>query len=239
MTEYSENYQSKEQDPSDSDGDLSRDEELLMAMLNKKNKKLETFGDTEDEFVKALRGLQQLVGLEDSASVIYPGSSTHVGVARVFGKGNVVHVDPDSGAMDVLTEQGYLAVESTIEAYSPDKPVDAIVALNSYGVPTAETITRLVKPGGFVIANNWTHWAAELAKLGDTLELVGAIMPDYQTPDAKFAGADALPHDVTDLVKHYFVLESGGEMKAGTPENHTFADESPTYPDALFVFKRI
>lgn len=215
------------------------EDELMLAMFSRLHAKPEVFGDDEDEFVIALRKLKQQLGMNDTSVVIYPGSGTHVGVARVFGKDNVIHVDPDVGSTEVLAERGYLAAASRVEEYSPVKPVDAMVALNSYGVPTAEMVTRLVKPGGYVIANNWTHWAADLAKFGETLELRGAVMPTYQTPDAKFVDAEELPQGVTDIVKQFFVIESGGSMKPGTPEEHAYIDESATYPDALFVFKRI
>jgi hypothetical protein len=232
-------HEQHEQDAQTSD-EVSKlsTEALLRAMLSGEKEKPEVFGDEDDEFVKWLKGIKQFLGINGDISVIYPGSSTHVGVARVFGKGNVTHVDPNSDAVEVLTNNGYGAIESTIEDYRPAELADGVVALNSYGAPSAELIDKLVKPGGFVIANNHTHWAAELAKLGDTLKLVGAVMPDYRLPNAKAVGSSEVPEGATDLVKQYYIFEPDGSFKPGTPGNHTFEDESPKYPDALFVFKR-
>lgn len=212
---------------------------LLIAMFNKnKEKNLEVFGDTDDSFVDSLKTIIHSLGEKKDVSVIYPGSGAHVGVARVFGKEHVVHVDPDTDAFDALNNNGYAAVKSTIEDYMPNAPADGMVALNSYGTPSKELIGRLVKPGGFVVANNYTHWASVLAKMGETLELVGAVMPDYQLHDSEFVDNSKIPKGATEIDKAYILVDRDANVKPGTPDNFTIQNESPRYPDALFVFRR-
>jgi hypothetical protein len=195
---------------------------LLRAMFNKNNEKnLEVFGDTDDSFVDSLKIIMESLGEKMGVSVIYPGSGAHVGVARVFGKEYVVHVDPDTDAFDALNNNGYAAVKSTIEDYMPAEPADGMVALNSYGTPSKELIGRLVKSGGFVVANNYTHWASELAKMGETLELVGAVMPDYHPHDSEFVDVSKIPEGATEIDKEYILVDRDANVKPGTPEIQT------------------
>ena len=227
------------ENPNNPEHTSAADDEALMALLrNTLSRKPEIFGDEEDEFVMALRDIASCLRLGSDVSVIYPGSSTHAGVARVFGKDHVQHVDPDEGAMDVMSAHGYKTTISTIEEYAPTEQADVMVALNSYGEPTLEVIERLVKDGGYIIANNYTRWAYSIMKTG-TAELVGAVIPDYRMPTAELVEKDKIDPSATDISTSYIILEDGGAVKEGTPENHSFADERAKYPDELFVFKKI
>ena len=214
------------------------DEIALAAMLiDRMSKKLEVYGDTDDEFVVRLRQIKELSGLQDGAEVIYPGSSTHVGVARVFGKEHVTHVDPDEKAMVAMSDAGYLTETCTIEDYRPEQPADAIIALNSYGKPTQELIGALVRPGGIVVANNHTHWAAALNEQ-EGLTLMGAIFPNYYGPDAKLLSPGEVPEGACEIAKAFYIIGKGGRVTMGSPDHYTFMDDEPRYPDALFIFQR-
>ncbi len=214
-----------------------RDEELLALLRRVISRQPEVFGDDEkDEFVVALKRIKTQLGIEPGSSVIYPGSSTHAGVARVFGKEHVQHVDPDGAAMKVMEAEGYNVTVSTIEDYHPLEQADVMVALNSYGVVTPEILDRLIKKGGYIIANNHTYWAHEIVEM-HTTELVGAVMPDYRMATASWMKGEQIPSDATDIVTQYYVLKDNGNVVRGTAESHTFEDESARYPDALFIFK--
>lgn len=196
----------------------------------------ELSGDMDDSFVTTLRGIKDWLQIPDDATVIYPGSSVHVGVARVFGKENVVHVDPDEIAARSLSGADYMAVESTIEEYIPEEPVDVMVALNSYGKITDTILERLLKPGGLVIANNYTHWAHDLSEMpGVTLE--SAVLPSYGDVNASYLEGGDIPVNACGLTVQYWRISREGRIEVGTPEDNTFAEKSPNYPDGLFVFR--
>lgn len=208
-----------------------------LSAMNDRASKYETWGDNEnDDFVISLGNLKSHLDLADGVAVIYPGSSTHLGVVKVFGKESVTHVDPDVGVCDSLNSKGYFAVPSKIEDFVPDHQVDVIVALNSYGVPNSEIISRLVVPGGLIIANNYTHWAAALSKL-EEVTLESGIFPDYSPNIGNFLDADQMPPDATSLHMEYWTITPEGRASIGTPEEHNFAQDTPRFPDALFVFR--
>lgn len=198
--------------------------------------KLEISGDLDDSFVTALKGIKDLIGIKPDASVIYPGSSTHVGVARVFGKEAVTHVDPDERVKVALEESGYRGVTSGIEQYVPDEPVDVIVALNSYGKPDADIISRLVKPGGWIIANNYTGWARDVNTVPG-LELKAAVLPTYMDSNRQLLQGDEIPPDATEDVAYYMKMSPEGKITPGTVQDHTISDVSARYPDGLFAFQ--
>lgn len=174
------------------------------------------YGDEDDGFVRSLRRIKQDFAIARGSSVLYPGSSTHVGVARVFGKEHVIHVDPEEGAVRTLRAAGYLAVQQRVEDYAPAAPADVLVALNSYGSPTAEAIERQVRFGGMIIANNWTSWAHELNQLSSHTRLLAAILPSFNAPEAE--------------------LVINPEQLRGAVDRGT--DTGAPYADALFVFDR-
>jgi hypothetical protein len=226
-------YEKKSQSNREETADIAR---ILKGMVKDK---LEISGDTDDSFVIGLRSLKDRFKIANNASVIYPGSSTHVGVARVFGKANVVHVDPELEAVKTLKEAGYKAEALGIEDYRPDSLADIMVALNSYGSPTEEIVERLVKPGGYVIANNYTQWANKLNLLESAVKLKAVLGPSFNSDDARIVDAIELPDDVSAINTTYYNMGPGGALIEGTLEDHNFAAEIPLYPDALFVFERL
>jgi len=215
------------------------DEKEFVARLKAmRDAKPEIYGDEDDSLVLALREIAEKFEIPRDAEVVYPGSATHVGVARVFGAEHVVHVDPDSsdaGIAEVMVDAGYRFAEVSIEDFTPDKPADVMVAWNSYGEPTTEIINRIMKPGGMIITNNWTHWAARLSELPN-VSLEAAILPAIGTDDAQLFVGDEVPADAAGTTTQYIKFTEGGLLEAGTAEDYDEAFESALYTDAAFVF---
>ena len=198
----------------------------------------EIHDDENGPLVEKLRMIRQWFDISEDSTVVYPGSATDIDVARVFGKNNVTHIDPDSAACQALVEHGYAAVSSRIEDYAPAIPFDVMIALNSYGRLSQGEVARLVRPGGYIIANNYTGWATDLKGFNDVVQLVGAVLPSYGHDDAElYLGAD-IPAGAAEMTTRYYILPPGGGIKAGTRDNHTFTDDGPVYPDGLFIFQR-
>ncbi len=197
----------------------------------------EVVADPDDSIIKSLTMLKERLQIPDDARVVYPGSDTHVGAATVFGKENVTHVDPDESAALSLAKYGYLAKAENIEDHMPTKgPYDVMFALNSYGQLDREGFARLVKPGGLILANNYTHWAHDIPESG--IELVGAILPNMYAEEAEYTTEAAKLKDSTDIVHEYIRISPGGKVELfNEPTPGAFADESARYPDALFVFQ--
>lgn len=193
----------------------------------------------DDPFLGPLQTIREHLELPDDVSVAYPGSATHTTVAEFFGKDKVVHIDPDEGTCKALRASGYQAVAQTIEDYIPTEPHDLIVTLNSYGTLTEEKVRQVVKPGGYIVTNNYTYWAGELAAMTDTVELKAAILPAWSDASAKFIEGEAIPDNATDIVTKYLKISREAKITNGTPEDHDLAQPTPAYPDGLFVFQRV
>jgi hypothetical protein len=195
-----------------------------------------THGFEKDDFTDALSAIAQRFSIASDSAVLYPGSSTHMGVAFTFGKDRVTHVDPDELACSALQQNGCNAVVSTFEDLSVESHFDVLVALNSYGTADPEALARVLKPGALIIANNYTHWADDIRQSG-VAHLEGAIFPAYFGPGGgNYSEADQLPDDATELSMAYYNITREGNVSPGTPDNNTFSDIQPKYPDALFVF---
>jgi hypothetical protein len=197
---------------------------------------LELSATEDDEFVESLQSIRDKLDLPENAEVIYPGSGDHIGVARVFGRDHVVHVDPDEHAINVLEHHGFKAVAEKISDYSPRDRSDAIVALNSYGRLTEEDVNRLLKDGGYLVTNNYTGWANDAASL-ENLSLVGGMIPSYS--DGAYYEGDDLPEGATDIVTRYYRFpKEGGVFPAKEGEPGAEPDRSARYPSGLFVFRK-
>ena len=98
-------------------------------------------------------------------------------------------------------------------------------------------IARLIKPGGYIIANNYTHWAHEVNAIPGMV-LVGAIFPYYGLPNAQYidSNAEAMQDDPTALVVSNYKIDRDGKLSDGTADSNTLVEIVPKYPDALFVF---
>lgn len=221
------------------EGLSERAQRLLLELAIKESlaTKLEVFGDEDDAFVSRLRSLKDALDVPDDAKVVYSGSSTHVGVARVFGKENVVHVDPEEEACDALSAAGYIAEALKIEDYHPEKKVDVLVGLNSYGTPNEEAIKSIVKPGGLIVVNNYTHWASELNQL-EGVTLKAALLPSYMAEGAKLVvDGGNIPDNATSLESVTYKIGRDGSINSKDPDAFEFTEESPVYPDGLFIFE--
>lgn len=229
--------------PSDINGVMD-DAEIMDAIkkfhnANKVEEKLEIFGGMEDDFSIALLDLIKAFDLKKDGKVIYPGSSTHVSVAAVFGKENVIHVEPSERAYQSLEGHGYVVFRGGIEEFIPEEKYDGLIALNSYGQPSEELLDAQLKSGAFLIANNYSFWAHDLNQLPN-VELVGALLPSYVHPkDERYIiTADQVDVGMITASYSYYSIEPSGKMKPGTPDNHTFADRDSRFPDGLFVFRK-
>lgn len=204
-----------------------------------KERTLELSGDSDDEFVTALRDIWERLDIPQEATVIYPGSGTHVGVARIAGKDRVVHIDPDPDAVATLRAHEYDAVATRIEDYDLQVPADVMVALNAYGKITEDIVQKLLKPGGYLITNNHTHWARDAAGL-QNLDLQGAVLPSYGAADARYYEGDEIPVDATgDVTKYYIYPPSGGVYEAAATDEGAEPETTPRYRNGLFVFQRV
>jgi len=115
-------------------------------------------------------------GLPEAPKVIYPGSAAHVAPADVFGKENTVMIDPEERAVRALSENGYTAVASRLEDYialHERDLFDIAVSFNAGGI-VERNYKNILKPGGFVIANNW-HDTANWLNASPDFRLLGAV----------------------------------------------------------------
>jgi len=230
------------EDNAEAIGSIALQQELTEAG----SRRYELFGaDDKDGFVVGLRALRDFLDLPDDPKVVYPGSSTHVGVAYVFGKNNVTHVDPEKGACESLEAAGYHTRVCGIEDYHPDEKADLMIALNSYGEATSVMVREVMEPGGLVISNNYTGWAVDLSKL-DNVTLIAAMLPAYGEDASIVTGSD-IPPDATGSTDITYRVSKEGKMitSQGSPDAFLtsdpyateFTEASPNYPDALFVFR--
>jgi hypothetical protein len=198
------------------------------------NRPYEITGDTEDDFVQALRTLQRFVPIAAGVRVVYPGSKTHVGVARVFGKDAVMHVDTNSRAVECLLAHGYQAEVASLEDYTPPAPYDVMVGMNLPDTTAAQHLGSLVRPGGLVVVNNATGWARDLA-VNNRARLYSAIFPAYDGDDSRYAIAGLLPADATACTPAYYRMDPPGP--ADGPGPGILEDQVALYPQGLFVFR--
>lgn len=208
------------------------DREIAVLFAGQTNISPEVYGDDDDSFVIQARELVRLFNVEPQ-KVLYPGSSTHAGVARIFGKDKVTHVDPDPSAMSAMAEGGYQAVTSTIEDYDTAEPFDLIVSFNA-GTLEPDEIQRLLSPTGYVIANNWHGSANRMAEYED-FKLLGAVLPSY-TDGEIVHGDDA----AKGLGVARLGVAPGGKIVEGDDidENTMGIIDSERSPDGLFLFQR-
>lgn len=212
------------------DIDPAHYDSYLENRLRELDKKAYEIQDRDDEFVQALRKLITHYNIDPGVLVVHPGSGTHVGVARVFGKEHVVHVDPDNGVIGALTASDYRAELSKIEEYNPREKAGLMVALNSCGVPDREMLSRVLEPGALIISNNYSGWAKELAGIEGTA-LVGAVLPSYHAGGKFVQGAD-IPEEAIGSSQVTYQIEDNV-----SDDVYRFTRETPNYPDALFVFR--
>lgn len=157
---------------------------------------------------------EDLGKLDESSTILYPGSSCDEALVKVFGE-QVIHVDPDEYAMDAMEKAEHKAVESTIEDYVKDMPekdsVDLVFSYNAGLVPP-ELLDKICA-GGYVIANNWHGSANDLSEKSE-FKVVCAIDPQ----DGEIVGSEK-------------AREALGVVE-------TEFGEVAKYPDVLWLFKK-
>jgi hypothetical protein len=128
-------------------------------------------GYSDGVSVRALRELGKRMLLPQPPRVVYPGSSVDTGVAEVFGKENVTHIDTHEAAMAVMALGGYEAVAGPVDDYAGD-PFDLMVVRSAL-VLSEELIEDLITTTGYLISNNWFRGTVPLMEQ-DRLRLVAA-----------------------------------------------------------------
>ena len=134
-------------------------------------------------FQKAFEFLKTM-GLPDKPEVIYPGSGQHAVPADVFGPENTVMIDPifeDSvpGVEQLRKDGGYEIFPGTIEDYlaeNQEKLFDVAISENAGGL-VEQNVARILRPEGYVLANNW-HSAGNSLGNNSEFKLLGAIRDD-------------------------------------------------------------
>lgn len=172
----------------------------------------EFYGDREgDDFLAGVNAFVQEFQPRTDI-VYYPGSNTHIGPSKVdgFKDSRVIYADSEYMPVKALQEAGYEAHFVDAEEYNPGK-VDILILLNFW----AEKPPTLVKPGGYVICNNWWGAAARLYA-DNNFELVGALV-DSEGEEARLVRED---------VDQYMTpVQSEEEWRELYAENYKYALE--------------
>lgn len=197
-----------------------------------KNQTGEVYGDTDDDFVIKIRELTEHFNLHPQ-NVLYPGSNQHAGVARVFGRDRVMHVDPDAASMETMSKEGYQVDANRVEDYKPGKQFDLIVSYNA-GTIEPDEIERLLSPTGYVIANNW-HGSANRMATYKNFRLMGAILPSIH--EGTVVDSDTA---VQGLGTTRIGVIPGGIIVTGEAVDEATMSvfDNKNSPDGLFLFQR-
>jgi hypothetical protein len=135
-------------------------------------------------------------------SVVYPASSTDVTPSKVFD--NVTFIDIDENAIATLMKAGFNAIERNLRTFRPPVHYDLLLRI---ACPIEIDVGAYLRPGGYLIANNWFS-AAEKLNMDNGLQLIGAI--DYEN------GGNAII--TTDTSKMFSIYDSWDELKERDPE---------------------
>ncbi len=129
------------------------------------------YGDESEDFF--IQGIERFMEhFKPHADVVfYPGSSTHIGPSSApsLSQSKVIYLDSDYSAVKALQSAGHESYLGDAEEFDPGD-VDLLIILNF----SAEKPLQHVKPGGYVICNNWWGTAKDLFKRPD-FEIVGAV----------------------------------------------------------------
>lgn len=165
-------------------------------------------------------------------SVLYPSCGFDASPARVFD--NVTFVDIEEGnpgCIKSLRKAGLRALKKDIREYKPDELHDLLILLNP-AIPT-EWASRHLKPGGWVLANNYHGNASEMHSKPEQFTLWGVI--DFVEKDRrKNDNRVVVSRDLSDL---FVPAESGDELKRLRPGYYEFA--STVYPCLLRAMKAV
>lgn len=181
--------------------------------------------------LELLRGIMHGVGSD--ATIIYPGSAADVQLAKVFGE-TVIHVDPDAASMDALRRHGLVAISARVEDYLPSltRPIDVLFSYNA-GIP-GEDIRSMIRPGGYLIANNW-HEAANAIGGDRSFDIVAAINPGQETLIAPDVARKGLGYTEVAITSGGNVIMGDEEIAKLEPGTYTRMQD-PKNTEALWLF---
>lgn len=176
---------------------------------------------------RALNEICEYVTISDNASVLHADSSTLTDVGDFFGTHRVTNIDPNALACRALKKNGYMAINSSLEAFDPNMPFDVLVAINSASNPTTEIIERVLSPGGILITNNTTAWASNLNN-DSSLKKVGVTKEDFRiAPDEEEWGW--VVKKIGSIVSSRFLM-GNKDFIARLEDNHA--------KNCLYVFRK-
>ena len=145
-------------------------------------------------------------------SVLYPSCGFDASPAKVFDKVTFVDVeDGNNGCVAKLQEAGFHALKEDIRTYPPKDLHDLLILLNP-AIPT-EWASRHLRPGGYIIANNWHSNASEMYRQPDQFALEGVI--DL----AKKEGVAIFSKNIEGLFEP---VKNEDELKQLRPEYYSF-----------------
>ncbi len=130
-------------------------------------------------------------------SVLYPSCAFDASPARVFDSVTFVDIEDGSkGCVRRLQEAGFTAFKQDIKDYTPNSLHDLLILLNPCIPP--EWASRHLRPGGYIIANNYHQSATNMVDQPDKYTLWGTIdfvEKDRRKEDYKVS----ISRDLTDL----------------------------------------
>ncbi|MBT3814519.1 hypothetical protein HOE37_04030 [Candidatus Woesearchaeota archaeon] len=107
-------------------------------------------------------------------SVLYPSCGFDASPVKVFDDVTFVDIEKGSeGCVKKLQEAGFQALKQDIKTYSPQDLHDLLILLNP-AIPT-EWASRHLKPGGYILANDYHGNASEMYEQPNQFTLWGSI----------------------------------------------------------------
>jgi len=194
--------------------ELTRAEEIVSLLkqlrgnLNKGEPeiKLETYPDLVAKYV-AFRD-----NVYNPKSVFHPCMANDASPSEVFG--NVTYLDADARYPLLFKQKGLTALTSDIDDYKPDQEHDLVILLNP-AISSARAV-KYLKPGGYVLTNDYHHNATELALDKENYKLIGTVNHSTES------GRAEVSRDLTGLFELPDNLE---QLKAARPHYHSIATE--------------
>ena len=105
-------------------------------------------------------------------SVLYPSCEVDASPAKAFPNAEVTLLDKEEKYAEALRRHGLRAVTADIRNYPPESKHDLIILLNPE-IPS-ELVTKHVKRGGYILANNY-HLNAEQLLAHPDFKIMGKI----------------------------------------------------------------
>lgn len=184
--------------------------------------------------------LEAYPDIKNASRVLYPGSAADSTFADSMGIERVIHVDPSEPSIKALGDDGYVTVKSTIEAYLNDdpSPVDVLILYNP-AIGVFDEMCELVRPNGYVIANNWHNSAADINYRVADFVLLGAVSvgDDQKFRDGETAKKwlETAKIAITREGRMVFDPAKIEKLEVGT---YSLLDDEPTHTEELWLFRK-